>query len=113
MFFQLAEVLPSVPTRTWELAKQLGVTYAVSRVPEDAEGVEEFIDGGIAQFGIGGVGHFAAGYDLVTKGAFGAEGELVAGGFAVDEEAGSVRVEIVMGGGVVRTGAVAFFTYYE
>jgi len=38
MFFQLAEVLPNVPTRTWELARQLGVTYAVSTVPVDAEG---------------------------------------------------------------------------
>lgn len=38
MFFQLAEILPAHPTRTWELARQLGVNYAVSNVPVDAEG---------------------------------------------------------------------------
>ena len=38
MFFQLAEVLPALPNRTWELAKQLGVTYAVSGVPVDERG---------------------------------------------------------------------------
>lgn len=38
MFFQLAEVLPAMPNRTWDLAKQLGVGYAVSGVPVDEQG---------------------------------------------------------------------------
>ncbi len=38
MFFQLAEVLPASPTPTWDLTKQLGVTYAVSNVPNDEYG---------------------------------------------------------------------------
>lgn len=38
MFFQLAEVLPLQPNRTWELTKQLGVNYAVSRLPVDERG---------------------------------------------------------------------------
>ncbi len=39
MFFQLAEVLPGIPSTTWTLAKQLGVNYAVSNVPYDQNGV--------------------------------------------------------------------------
>lgn len=38
MFFQLAEVLPATPTITWDLAKQAGVTHAVSGVPLDDAG---------------------------------------------------------------------------
>ena len=38
MFFHLAEILPSSLTATWDLAKQLGVTHAVSNVPIDASG---------------------------------------------------------------------------
>lgn len=38
MFFQLAEVLPAFPTPTWDLTKQLGVTYAVGPVPGSANG---------------------------------------------------------------------------
>lgn len=33
MFFQLAEVLPQEPNLTWQLARQIGVTHAVSGVP--------------------------------------------------------------------------------
>src|SRR4051812_42534589 len=38
MFFQLAEVLPAYPTPTWDLSKQLGVSYAVGPVPSDDDG---------------------------------------------------------------------------
>ena len=38
MFFQLAEILPNQPTATWDLAKQLGVNYAVANVPLDPLG---------------------------------------------------------------------------
>ena len=38
MFFQLAEVLPAHANTTWTLAKQLGVTHAVSQVPYDETG---------------------------------------------------------------------------
>ncbi len=38
MFFQLAEILPVTPNTTWELARQLGVNYAVANVPFDAAG---------------------------------------------------------------------------
>jgi mannonate dehydratase len=38
MFFQLAEILPNAPTTTWDLARQLGVTTAVSGVPVGADG---------------------------------------------------------------------------
>ena len=38
MFFQMAEVLPPFPNRTWQLAKQIGVTHAVSSPPTDADG---------------------------------------------------------------------------
>lgn len=38
MFFQLAEILPNRPNITWELARQVGVTHAVTGVPIDAEG---------------------------------------------------------------------------
>ena len=38
MFFQLAEVLSNTPDRTWEFSKQLGVTCAVTRVPEEING---------------------------------------------------------------------------
>lgn len=38
MFFELAEILPSTPGRTWELARQLGITTAVSNVPLDETG---------------------------------------------------------------------------
>jgi len=38
MFFQLAEILPNTPNRTWDLAKQLGVTHAVANVPTDGDG---------------------------------------------------------------------------
>lgn len=38
MFFQLAEVFSQYPNATWSLAKQLGVTHAVSNVPIDADG---------------------------------------------------------------------------
>ena len=37
--------------------------------------VEKFVDGGIAQFGIGGVRHFAGGSQRIAEYAFGAEGE--------------------------------------
>ena len=39
MFFQLAEILPDMPSTTWDLARQLGVNSAVSNVPLDASGV--------------------------------------------------------------------------
>jgi len=38
MFFQLAEILPVSPNTTWELARQLGVNYAVANVPHDEAG---------------------------------------------------------------------------
>src|SRR5215217_9054441 len=33
--FKLAEYLPPFPTATWTLARQAGVTHAVSQVPPD------------------------------------------------------------------------------
>jgi mannonate dehydratase len=38
MFFQLAEILPNTPSVVWDLAKQVGVTHAVTGVPLDDAG---------------------------------------------------------------------------
>ena len=50
------------------------------------EGLDELVDGGVAKFGIGGVGHAAFGAEFDAEGALGGEGEAVVGGFAVDEK---------------------------
>ena len=47
------------------------------------------MNGRVTEFGISGVGEFAAGDQFVTERAFGTEGELIFGGFSVDEEAGA------------------------
>ena len=56
------------------------------------ERVDQFVDGGIAQFRIGGVGHLAGGADFVAQRALAAERELVLGGLAVDDVARAARV---------------------
>ncbi len=48
---------------------------------------DELVDGGFAEFGVGGVGHAALGADFDAECAFGGDGEAVVGGLAVDEEA--------------------------
>ena len=73
------------------------------------ERVEQFVDGGIAQFGIGGVGHLAGGADLVAQRALAAERELVFGGLAVDDVARAARRL----GGFVGAGAVALLADHE
>ena len=73
------------------------------------EGVEQFVDGGIAQFGIGGVGHLAGGADFVAERALAAERELVFGGLAVDDVARAAR----RCGGFVGAGAVALLADHE
>ena len=55
------------------------------------ERVEQFVDGGIAQLGIGGVRHLAGGADFVAQRALAAERELVLGGLAVDDVARAAR----------------------
>ncbi len=69
------------------------------------ERVDEFVDGGFAQFGIGGVGHFAGGDHFVAQRAFGAERQAIFGGLAVDDVARAARIP----GGLVGAGAVALF----
>ena len=51
------------------------------------ERLDELVDGGVAELGIGGVGHAAFGAEFDAEGALGGEGEAVVGGLAVDEEA--------------------------
>ncbi len=51
---------------------------------------EELVDGGVAELGVGGVGHLAVGAELDAETAFGGEGEAVVGGLAVDDEARAV-----------------------
>jgi hypothetical protein len=72
---------------------------------EAVEGGEEFEDGRVAEFGIGGVGHASGGGEGVAESAFGSESDSVGGGFAVDEEAGASRG--LCGG--EGAGAIAFF----
>jgi hypothetical protein len=44
--FKLAEYLPSFPNATWRLARQAGVTYAVSEVsPDDLDGPVDVLGG--------------------------------------------------------------------
>ena len=50
------------------------------------ERLDELVDGGVAEFGIGRVGHAAFGAEFDAEGALGGEGEAVVGGLAVDEE---------------------------
>ena len=54
-----------------------------------ARASSSLFDGGLAQFGIGGVGHLAGGADFVAERALAAERELVFGGLAVDDVARS------------------------
>ena len=45
------------------------------------------MDGALAQFGIGGVGHLAGALERHAQSALGGQGQAIAGGLAVDEEA--------------------------
>ncbi len=67
--------------------------------------VEQFLNGGFAEFGISGVGHAAVGDDLKAERAFGAESELIFGGLAINEVLAAARSV----GGMNSAGAVAFF----
>ena len=77
--------------------------------PDVGERVEQFVHGGLAEFRIGGVGHLAAGADLVAERALAAERELVLGGLAVDDVARAAgRL-----GGFVSARAVALLAHHE
>lgn len=69
------------------------------------EGLDELVNGGVAELGVGGMSHAAIGVKFNAKSAFGGKGEAVIGGFAVDEKAGAFGVEVGYGG----TGRVALF----
>src|SRR6266481_6902481 len=73
------------------------------------ENIEQRVDGGMTEFGIGGVREFSVSRDFVAQRAFRTEGETVLGGLAIDEES---RAAGSCGGGYC-TGAVAFFAYDE
>jgi hypothetical protein len=64
------------------------------------------MNGGVAKFGIGGVGELAAGGKLETEGSFGAESEMIFGGFPVDEKTRAARG----GSGAGGAETVALFT---
>ena len=73
------------------------------------ECVQQLVNGGFAQLGIGGMRQLALRDDFVTQHALGRRGQLVFGGLAVDEVARAARV---FGGGV-GAGAVALFAHDE
>ena len=54
--------------------------------------VKKFLDGGFAQFRIGGMRHAAVRDDFIAQRAFGAEGQLVFRRLAVDDEVAAARV---------------------
>ncbi len=68
---------------------------------------EELVDGGVAQLGVGRVGHLAVRAELDAQTTFRGEGEAVVRGLSVDDEARA------FGGGVGEQGAsgVALFAY--
>src|ERR1035438_6012900 len=69
------------------------------------QGIEKLVNRRLAELGIGGVRHLALGNDFDAQGALRAKGDSVLGGFAVDEELRSARIEV----GSLRALAVAFF----
>ena len=71
------------------------------------ENIEQRVDGGMTEFGIGRVRQLSVSRDFVAQRAFRTEGETVLGGLAIDEES---RATGSCGGGFC-SGAVAFFAH--
>jgi hypothetical protein len=76
--------------------------------PEGLQGIEEFVDGGLPQMGIGGMGATTPGLDFVTKTALGTTGQLVAGRLPIDQ----VTAADAPGTGIAGPGAVALLPHH-
>jgi len=74
-----------------------------------SESIEKRMNGGVTQFGISGMGEFAASDEFVSQDTLGAERQSIFGGFAVDEKARATG----RGGRSVGASAVALFADNE